>query len=611
MRNLHLMPAAVSILLIAFMAACAGQPAVRGLSSKPGPDQLPAVGAPKVALPRPSTVKLGTFVPDGFVRRGADYLPGQSSNVLAGPGATAVFNPDFPDQPQPDSEFAWALYSFNSSGFDREQAIRYKLQRPLPAGSRTYIGAANWATDRWDWFILNGSGKLPLVFAPYEDGSQQMLLAFVAVGESPTQLTALKLGAVGTWVRSVGGPEDDDIGFVGVTAGSNDVYAGGASYSFNGGQPAALACKFDEDGELLWTRVIARPDEAMYLRDWAMTPSGNLVGLAEYRSPNELNPDTDDQNPLVFMLDSDGALRWSRRLALLGFNYGGSLVATDRIVFTGVLDGAENGLVDDDLLVVSLDLDGELIGATRVDNGGENGSTSLVAAEGGTAVYVELRGVNGLAESRVSRCLLQPDGGLGDPEALPVLDSMSAGLEQSGEDTEPRIDMGFSGDPGAHWLDSTGAVKWARKLDFGFGGNAWNSQLAGDDLLYLVGRSTAVSGEAAFLASFDGFGTLGRCFVWSGGGECYTLDTDNFGNVYCGITGVDDARGEWITHNVTSSDYTPELEADVLVSLTFSSFDAPLEDLALSSSDGAGVLVLDTGGGGSDMLVVKRDVLDF
>jgi hypothetical protein len=456
--------------------------------------------------------------------------------------------------------------------------------------------------------LLGGNGRAAFDFSQYTDGAGQIMAAVVVVGTEPVSLSQIKLGPSGSWVHSYGGPGYEFTQFFKTVGGPTvRMYLGATSESFNGENRGGLALKLDDDGGVNYARSLRVPGLDLNPRAWALSPGQNLAMAGDFRHPDSGDPETDVQVPAVLLLSEDGNLLWSRSIEVLGFNYVKSVAATpDRVFLSFTYDGFGNGGGNDDAMVAVFDMSGALLACKRVDTGEHNSAPELLRNPEDNKVYAQF---SGSLESvtTTNRIEILPDGSLGTPAAIPLGNSFGSNGQQSDATT---VDVGDYGNLGAVWLNNDGTVKWATQLDLAFTGNGWFSRISGNRL-YLAGRSTTIWGETAVLAIFDDSGSRIDLLAWSEGGESYNMDVDQYGSVYTVIEGEADNRGKWIRHASTPSSFVPEYLAGDPLDLTVTDFAITPADLAGQLLvENASPLTIDTGGGDSDVVVVKTDVLD-
>ncbi len=158
--------------------------AAGGLWSFPAPNQL----LPKHAPPRGVSYLPADLEKDGNISAAA--LP--SRNVTAGTGHLD-FSPDYVDG-KSISGLAYATYQFKIEGYDLNGEVRLLWVDAPPAGS-SWVGLANWDTNRWDWFATDASGRaFPASLNPYLDFGGDMLLIALRTGSSPSTLDLVRIG---------------------------------------------------------------------------------------------------------------------------------------------------------------------------------------------------------------------------------------------------------------------------------------------------------------------------------------------------------------------------------------------------------------------------------
>jgi len=179
--------------LLLSLAACGGAgapagPAVAlpGLSrGLPAPSALPGT-AGRQAVPR--TVSAASLSFDG-----EDYDPAIISQNVHKNGNWLSY--DAVPSADPLSGSALAVYTFQTSGYSGPGDLRLVWQAGFePAAA--WIGLANYAQNRWDWFENPASGVLSFDFASgdYTDGAGQLRAAVISISGIYSMLITITLG---------------------------------------------------------------------------------------------------------------------------------------------------------------------------------------------------------------------------------------------------------------------------------------------------------------------------------------------------------------------------------------------------------------------------------
>lgn len=137
-----------------------------------------------------------SMLDDGLHRLGDEVFSDLWHNVEFS-GTTARFDPSLgtPESTTPP----WALYRFSALGM-AESGLEQTLGLAAggsgaPGWGALWIGFGLAADGRWHWYEAPADGVLTLdSYAPYTDGSGNVLVALVWLGDEPTEIAALQAG---------------------------------------------------------------------------------------------------------------------------------------------------------------------------------------------------------------------------------------------------------------------------------------------------------------------------------------------------------------------------------------------------------------------------------
>lgn len=349
MRKLRFFfPALPAILCLA--AALAGCSAFHNASTAP-PALSPAPPAFGALLPSPGELRAVSATEVSHL--GSEYEDAWAHDNVARVSTAARFTPNFVKPERKFENLAYALYSFSVVGFTGDPVLHlYFNDEGAPDSG--WIGLADYAKARWDWYALPAldqlHSQLPLSLAG-RDAAGVMPVAVVFTETLPWELAQIKLGELaqpepGDWPMAghdvehthratVAGSqtgvlkwrfqcEGPGLAFTGVAVAPNGtVYAGAGS--------SLLA--YDSAGKALWCRAGLTPsttpaigaDGTVYVGGSAPNPGLHAVSstgtlLWTYTTPSDVfsnpavGPDgtiyfgCDDAN--LYAVNPDGTLKW-------------------------------------------------------------------------------------------------------------------------------------------------------------------------------------------------------------------------------------------------------------------------------------------------------------
>ena len=209
MKSIMWIVPACCVASLLFAAACGGEnslpPSESGLSTLPvpapqssetpdrllSPQVLPAIGSVEESL---ELLRGGSFtLADGYADGSAynSVLPSQRISVA---GSSAVFAPAWPPTGATGDKVAFGIYSFSlPTYFDTPVAIDFSWSDAPDAGL-TYVGLANFNSNRWYWKEVPGSSHLTYGgFGNFIDSADSCLLAVVVLGTSAAILDSIQI----------------------------------------------------------------------------------------------------------------------------------------------------------------------------------------------------------------------------------------------------------------------------------------------------------------------------------------------------------------------------------------------------------------------------------
>ena len=141
-------------------------------------------------------------------RNGAQYNPAlplaRVAPDMADPDA-AAFTPNW-DPGSGLNGAAFCIFEYSLAGFDtggNEQTLGVNWLLPAVQKSNVWLGFANYARQRWDWYPSPDDGVLTIdSYAPYIAPTGRVLIALVVIGHDTVKLRQLHVGQLET--RGIG-----------------------------------------------------------------------------------------------------------------------------------------------------------------------------------------------------------------------------------------------------------------------------------------------------------------------------------------------------------------------------------------------------------------------
>jgi hypothetical protein len=193
-----------ALLCTAALSACAAAPA-----------RLPDPAGFSAFLPAPSELRAPSYfdVNRELIGSSSIYIGGGTADHTALNGDNLVFNPVWDSAPVPSiSDSARRMFSFSIPDYDSAPEIDLNWLTP-PSASKLWVGAANYATNRWDW--VNSASvdavPLPAPAAEYLNFESRAYVVLVLLGSDSAELVSARFGPV-LWQRETVEETLDDVG---------------------------------------------------------------------------------------------------------------------------------------------------------------------------------------------------------------------------------------------------------------------------------------------------------------------------------------------------------------------------------------------------------------
>jgi outer membrane protein assembly factor BamB len=188
----------MSVLLICFIAACAGQRNTLGLPQPPAGLENDALQI----LPALSDLPRHASGGGGAMVNGSEYADGLPNQNVAVNAATGVFSPAATD-PAALSDMAYAVYQLDLSPIMPASPISLDWAT-APAAGDLYVALSHWSSNRWKWFTSASVSEISVSqMSSFVDGSGRCFIAVFLKGDSQAILNGASVpeavGVQGDW----------------------------------------------------------------------------------------------------------------------------------------------------------------------------------------------------------------------------------------------------------------------------------------------------------------------------------------------------------------------------------------------------------------------------
>jgi len=403
------------------------------------------------------------------------------------------------------------------------------------------------------------------------------------------------------WVHTWGGG-DDECAWDLALASSGSVYVTGFSKSFGAGDYDVLLLKYDSSGNLRWQKTWGGSED-----DW-----GYGVGVDEYENVYVSGVASISEGAFLLKYDFNGNLLWQK-------TWEGNCAAVNRALAIDVSGNVyvTGTLYDGDLFLLKYNPDGSILWQRTLDCDRFDTGYSI-ATDGSGYVYVAgytLRGVAStydtilLKYDSYGNLLWQktwPNFGLNDELGYSVAVDEGGNVYITGE-KGPRGDY-YNEDTILLKLDSMGNLLWQKTWDNCEKDNGLGIAVGDIGDVYITGYSwdRSINDNGLVLMKYDRNGSLLWQRVWSDAKpSCVAWGTsviaDQNGKLF--LAGfASNAHGSWLSVNGEVS--TPEGTTGALngAASTPTGTETIPEGIETSPEG-----VIDEGGGGDDVLIMKLD----
>lgn len=608
------MPCRRPLVRLLLLILCLSIVPLAGCGPRPPVDPAPVPPPALAALPAPGAIAPRHASYTGLVCRGVERIStasNRAASILDQDGLR--FSPQWDSPADPLSAAAYAVFEFNAAGYSGEPALDFNWAQPPAEGAAWWIGFSHWATGRWDWQAAPLGHLLHLEAAelasytrpPGDPQAGQLYVALVLCGTAEAELNWIAIGPpTGTWARSWGLSDNDQALDVALSP-YGEIYVAGVARD-EPSSPAALLLKLDHSGAVLWRRVLGVAGGAAGC-GVALDSSGQvyLAGVS-----NEHGSDV-----LLSGFSPAGELASCRRWDGDDYDFGTGICidGSDNIYLSGFTHSA--GLGGSDALALKLNSAGSLQWS-KAWGGTEYEYAEDIAVDEAGAVYAAGH-TRSFGAGAIDSFLLSLDATDGSA-------NWSRGWGDSGNDEILDVAVDDNGDL---WLagrtdsfsyrglllqyDSSGALLLARILGLPY--SEFRAIASAGERVVLAGASDAygTAARAVLLLECTTAGAVESAYWWGGTSakhEAWGVAVNSVGVAAVAGLGLQacTAAGPYAAWETADTGFpgspagTETLDAGVLLDVTGEMLDSAAELVPQAG-------VLDLGGGGEDVLVLRRD----
>jgi outer membrane protein assembly factor BamB len=145
----------------------------------------------------PPPAKAASYNPADLLKDGGAYDTVLPNNKVSVSGTRGVYAPDWPlGSSHPLAQAAYAIYRFPLSDYEQQATVGFTWTTAPTDWSTFYVGFANVAHGRWDWYTGPADGVLTVAaFDHYYYPNGDVLVAVVLLGTDPLSLSQVEIGA--------------------------------------------------------------------------------------------------------------------------------------------------------------------------------------------------------------------------------------------------------------------------------------------------------------------------------------------------------------------------------------------------------------------------------
>ncbi|MFH1891309.1 MAG: FlgD immunoglobulin-like domain containing protein [Candidatus Zixiibacteriota bacterium] len=400
------------------------------------------------------------------------------------------------------------------------------------------------------------------------------------------------------WVHSWGGSAAD-YGTGVAIAPTGEVYQAGWTFSSSGVSGDFMLLKWNHDGSLAWDKSWDFGTNEI-VRRVAIAPNGDVVVVGDH------NYGAYTDNALLARVSSGGSLLWAKTWSV-GWEVANDVIVDEygNIYICGPTGSANSS---QDIFVSKYDEIGQLMWSKRCNLGGHQGASHLAISGNGVLYVVGEMGSSLSPPQDAILFAFDEEGNFlwgrrWDSGSDERTSGIALGSNNSVYITGTVVNGGLGGlDTFVLKFDEDGNLLW-QKAWGGAGSDAYSViSIDSDDHIYVAGRSSSYgsSSYGIYLIEYESDGALLDQRLWEGGGneEPRGIAIGNANEIY--VSGfASNSAGNW--QEIAGL----ELELSGSVTTVYCSTD----DIAGSESSPTGIETsftgtLDTGGGGSDALLI-------
>ncbi len=235
----------------------------------------------------------------------------------------------------------------------------------------------------WTRTIGGGAGDGALAIREAPNGDLVVSGYTNSFGQGLSDIYVIRLDATGNvlWTRSIGGP-DAEFAYQHVIMNDGSIVVAGYTYSYSQGNEDLYLIKLDATGNLQWTRTVggANSDGAFSV---TVTQDGGIVAAGYTNSFGQGSFDI-----YVVKFDNAGNLLWTRTIGSAGYDLARSIIETSTgdLLVVGFTDSFGSG--NRDFYIVRLDKNGNMTpcpGGCQLSSGGTVSSGGTTSSGGATS----------------------------------------------------------------------------------------------------------------------------------------------------------------------------------------------------------------------------------
>lgn len=143
-------------------------------------------------LPVPSALRKAKVITSGVFRYGSQYASALPNQLVMVDSDLLSFTPAWLGNGLEGA--AYAIYVFDSTGYATDDTLHLAWDTTGADFGDLWIGLANFAADRWDWFAGPGTGALPYAAQQYSDNGL-VYAVVLCLGSDAWKLKSIRISS--------------------------------------------------------------------------------------------------------------------------------------------------------------------------------------------------------------------------------------------------------------------------------------------------------------------------------------------------------------------------------------------------------------------------------